>query len=85
MDFYDECKTDAKQHSISKIEYLLSTLDKKESESLRKALLDSSIPSRTIERVLQKNKINCGIWSINQWRKANGVDIGRKALIGDAE
>lgn len=85
MDFYEECKSDAKQHSTSKVEHLLSTLDKKESESLRKALLDSSISTRTIERVLQKNKINCGVWAINQWRKAHNVPLSTKVLIEDGE
>lgn len=85
MDFYDECKADARQRSTSKIEQLLSTLDKKESESLRKALADPAIPSRTIERVLQKNKINCGVWSVIQWRKANNIPVSAKALIDDVE
>lgn len=85
MDFYEQCKSDANQRPTSKVEHLLSTLDKKEAESLRKALLDPAIPSRAIERVLQKNKINCGLWSINQWRKANEVPYNSRVLIEDAE
>lgn len=81
MDFYEECKSDASLHSTSKLEQLLLNLDKKEAESLRKALLDPSIPSRTIERVLQKNKISCGLWSINTWRKDHEVPFNVKFLI----
>lgn len=85
MDFYEECKSDTKHHSESKVEQLLSTLDKKESESLRKALLDSAISTRTIERVLQKNKINCGMWAINQWRREQNVPFGKKVLIEEGK
>jgi hypothetical protein len=85
MDFYEECKSDANLHSTSKLEQLLSRLDKKEAQSLREALLDPSIPSRTIERVLRKNKISCGLWSINNWRQENKVPYNVKVMIEGGE
>jgi 16S rRNA U1498 N3-methylase RsmE len=75
MDIYEQCKTEVKQHTKSKIESVLLELDKKDAESLKKALLDETIPSRAIARVLEQNSIECGIWAINQWRKKNGVKI----------
>lgn len=85
MDFYEECKSDASRRTTSKVEQLLSRLDKKEAQSLREALLDPSIPSRTIERVLRKNKISCGLWSINNWRQENKVPYNVKVMIEGGE
>lgn len=75
MDFYEQCKTDANQNKQLKVDAVLQELDKKDSESLRKALLDETIPSRTIARVLEGNSIDCGSWAINQWRRTNGVKV----------
>lgn len=73
MDFYEQCKTDANQKKQLKVDIVLQELDKKDAESLKKALLDDTIPSRTIARVLEGNSIDCGVWAVNQWRKSNGV------------
>jgi len=73
MDFYEACKSDAKQQKMLKVDILLGSLNKKDADSLRKALLDSDVPTRSIKRVLEENKIDCGCWSINAWRKANNV------------
>jgi hypothetical protein len=75
MDFYEQCKTDAKHTKQLKVDLVLGELDKKDSESLKKALLDETIPSRAIARVLEANSIDCGIWAVNQWRKNNGVKV----------
>lgn len=73
MDFYEQCKTDANHKKQLKVDVVLQELDKKDAESLRKALLDETIPSRTIARVLEGNSIDCGVWAVNQWRKSNGI------------
>lgn len=75
MDFYEQCKTDVSQHKQLKVDAVLQELEKKDSESLKKALLDETIPSRTIARVLEGNSIDCGVWAVNQWRKSNGVRV----------
>lgn len=77
MDIYEQCKTDAKQKNTtaSKIDVVLSELSKKDAESLKKALLDENIPTRTIERVLRENGIECGQWAINHWRRTNKVKL----------
>ena len=81
MDIYEQCKSDPKQHLLSKVDVVLKTLDKKDAESLRKALLDPSISTRTIERVLGDNNVGCGVWAINKWRKTNGVKLVSTAAI----
>lgn len=73
MDFYEQCKTDANHKKQLKVDVVLQELDKKDAESLKKALLDETIPSRTIARVLEGNSIDCGVWAVNQWRKTNGI------------
>ena len=75
MDIYEQCKSDTKQHQISKVDVVLKSLPKKDSESLKKALLDPSISTRTIERVLSDNNVHCGLWAINNWRKKNNVKL----------
>jgi hypothetical protein len=73
MDIYEQCKADAEKNSSMKVDVLLGNLSKKDADSLRKALLDATIPTRAICRVLEENKIECGMWAVNKWRKANGV------------
>ena len=75
MEIYEQCKSEAKQNHNLKVDNLLNSLDKKDSESLKKALLDSSIATRAIARVLEANNISCGMWAINQWRRTNGVEL----------
>ena len=75
MDIYEQCKADAEKNSNTKVEALLKTLSKKDADSLRKAMLDPAIPTRAICRVLEENKINCGMWAINKWRKSNGIEL----------
>jgi len=58
-----------------KVDNLLISLNKKDADSLRKALLDPDISTRSINRVLEGNKIDCGCWAINAWRKANNVTL----------
>lgn len=82
MDFYEECKSETKQNQSLKVDNLLASLNKKDAESLKKALLDPDVPTRAIERVLHKNKIDCGCWAINQWRKANGIILRTTNTIG---
>jgi len=82
MDFYEECKSDTKQHKSLKVDNLLASLNKKDAESLKKALLDPDVPTRAIERVLLNNKIECGCWAINQWRKTNGITLRSSNAIG---
>ena len=81
MDIYEQCKSDPKQHQLSKVDVVLKTLDKKDAESLRKALLDPSISTRTIERVLGDNNVGCGVWAINNCRKTNWVKLVSTAAI----
>lgn len=73
MDIYEQCKTQAQRVTKLKVDVVLGQLSKKDSDGLRKALLDEAIPSRTIERVLLENDIECGVWAINQWRRVNKV------------
>jgi len=75
MDIYEQCKSDSKQINSLKMDNILNSLEKKDSESLKKALLDTSISSRAIARVLSTNNIDCGMWAINQWRRDNGVKL----------
>ena len=75
MDFYEQCKTDANHKKQLKVDVVLKELDKKDSESLKRALLDETIPSRAIARVLEGNSIDCGVWAVNQWRKKNDVKV----------
>ena len=75
MDIYEQCKSDAQQHSLNKVDVVLESLDKKDAESLRKALLDPSMSTRTIERVLRDNDVCLRQWAINSWRKENGVKL----------
>lgn len=75
MDIYEQCKVDAAKFATNKVVVLLEQLDKKEAQSLKKALLDPTIPTRAIERVLQANNIDCGMWAINSWRKKNGIKL----------
>jgi hypothetical protein len=75
MDIYEQCKTDSKQINSLKVDNVLDSLDKKDSESLKKALLDTSISSRAIARVLHTNNIDCGMWAINQWRRAHNIKL----------
>jgi hypothetical protein len=75
MNIYEQCKTEVKQQTQSKLESVLLELDKKDAESLKEALLDETIPSRAIARVLEQNSIECGVWAINQWRKKSGVRV----------
>lgn len=73
MDIYEQCLEEAKKVNKLKIDCLLEQLSKKDAESLKKALLDENVPARSIQRVLVQNKIKCGNWSINQWRRENNV------------
>ena len=73
MDIYEECKLESNKSPTNKVKILLDTLNKKDAEGLRKALLDPNISTRTIARVLEGNKIDCGVWAINTWRRQNGV------------
>ena len=75
MDIYEECKQEAIKSSTNKVEVLLETLNKKDAESLKKALLDPAISTRTIARVLESNKIECGVWAINKWRRHKGIAL----------
>lgn len=85
MDFYEECKSDTKQRQTLKVDNLLKSLNKKDAESLRKALLDQDVPTRSIERVLRSNKIECGAWAINTWRKANNIKLRSSNMLGKGE
>lgn len=82
MDFYEECKSETNQHQSLKVDNLLASLNKKDAESLKKALLDPDVPTRAIERVLRKNKIECGCWAINQWRRTNGITLRTTNTLG---
>lgn len=73
MDFYKDCKEEVSRTNSLKVDNLLASLSKSDADNLKKALLDKEIPSRAIQRVLLKNKIKCGAWAINQWRKENGI------------
>jgi hypothetical protein len=73
MDIYEQCKTQANRVTQLKIDVVLEQLSKKDADSLRKALLDETIPSRGIERVLIDNNIDCGKFAINRWRQKNNV------------
>ena len=75
MEIYEQCKSETKQSNVLKVDNVLASLEKKDSESLKKALLDSSISTRAIARVLETNDIGCGIWAINQWRRVNGIGL----------
>lgn len=77
MDFFKECKEDSSRTSptSNKVDTVLRMLSKEESESLLKALRDSSISSRSISRVLINNKFSVGRWAVNEWRVRNGVEI----------
>lgn len=75
MDIYDACKLDSKNKRRLKVDAVLATLSKKDSESLIKAMLDPDISTHSIERVLKGNNIDCGCWAINQWRRANGIKL----------
>lgn len=79
MDIYEQCKTQAQRVTKLKVDVVLSQLPKKDSEGLRKALIDEAIPSRTIERVLMENDIECGVWAINQWRRVNKIKSNHKS------
>lgn len=79
MDIYEQCKTQAQRVTKLKVDVVLSQLPKKDSEGLRKALIDEAIPSRTIERVLMENDIECGVWAINQWRRVNKIKSNPKS------
>ena len=81
MDIYEQCKSDTKQHPVSKVDVVLESLDKKDAESLKKAFLDPSISTRTIERVLENNNVSCGLWAINRWRKTNNVKLKSTSAI----
>ena len=82
MDFYEECKSETKQQKSLKVDNLLASLSKKDAESLKKALLDPDVPTRAIERVLHNNKIDCGCWAINQWRKNHGIALRSSHALG---
>ncbi len=73
MDIYEQCKTQADRITKLKIDIVLEQLSKKDADSLRQALLDENIPSRSIERVLMENSVECGQWAINRWRRENKV------------
>lgn len=81
MGIYEQCKSDTNQTQMSKVDVVLQSLGKQDAESLKKALLDESIPTRSIQRVLKSNKINCGLWAINQWRQANGIKLKSNSAI----
>ena len=55
MDIYEQCKTQANRVTRLKIDVVLEQLSKKDADSLKKALLDETIPSRGIEKVLIDN------------------------------
>jgi hypothetical protein len=74
MDIYEECKQETNKSSSNKVKTLLEKLNKKDAESLKRALLDPAISTRTIARVLESNKIDCGVWALNTWRRQNGVE-----------
>lgn len=80
MDIYEQCKTQAQRVTKLKVDVVLDQLPKKDAEGLRKALLDEAIPSRTIERVLLENNIECGVWAINQWRRVNKIKSSAPAI-----
>lgn len=73
MDIYEQCAKEAKKVNKRKVDSVLEQLPKKDAESLKKALLDENVPTRSIQRVLMQNSINCGNWAINQWRRDNQV------------
>jgi hypothetical protein len=79
MDIYEECKTQTNRLAKLKVDYFLTELPKKDAESLRSALLDDVISSRTISRVLLENGIECGVWAINQWRRVNKVKSSNRS------
>lgn len=75
MDFYKACKSDTRQRQALKVDLLLESMHKKDAESLRKAMLDQNISTRSIKRVLGENKIICGCYAINAWRQANKIKL----------
>jgi len=81
MGIYEQCKSDNDRNQISKIDVVFQSLNKKDSESLKKALLDPSISTRAIGRVLKSNNIVCGLWAINSWRKKNNVKLKSNSSI----
>jgi hypothetical protein len=81
MGIYEQCKSDTNQNQISKVDVVLQSLSKADSEGLKKALLDPTISTRAIERVLENNNIICGLWAINNWRKKNNVKLKSTSAI----
>lgn len=86
MDIYEQCKIVViKNKNKLRLDVVLEQLPKKDRESLRKALLDESVPSRTIEKVLIENQINCSNWSINRWRRENNVNVYNSPILGKSK
>lgn len=86
MDIYEQCKIVViKNKNKLRLDVVLEQLPKKDRESLRKALLDESVPSRTIEKVLIENQINCSNWSINRWRRVNNVNVYNSPILGKSK
>ena len=85
MDFYEQCRADADKNSGLKVDALLQALPKKDADSLRKALLDDSISTRAIVRVLEENNYKCGMWAINKWRKEHDIILKTTHMIKDAK
>jgi hypothetical protein len=83
MDFYEQCRADSNKNVGLKVDALLQALPKKDADSLKKALLDETISSRAIARVLEENNYNCGMWAINKWRKSNNVILKSTHMIGE--
>ena len=81
MNIYEQCKSDSSKNEMCKVDVVLKSLSKQDAESLKKALLDSTISTRTIERVLESNNVRCGSWAINKWRKMNNVKLKSNSAI----
>lgn len=73
MGIFEECTQpqESRQYRGAKVDSILASLSKQDKESLVEALMEESIPSERISRVLSKRGIVVGKHAINYWRMAN--------------
>ena len=75
MGIFEECMDEVQSRRILRVDSILQSLDKEDSESLLAALKEPAISSRRIVSVLAKRSIKVSRESIVKWRELNKIGL----------